>query len=165
MAAMSEVEETKLPGVGVRYTFTTSDGERLGVIAHRGGKRELLVYDRGDPDSCSAVLGLEDDDARTLVDLLGGSEVSERLDETTRQSIEGLVFEWVEIDESSPYARVAIADIGLRSKTGASIVVVIRGRETITSPRSDVRLEPGDNAVLVGSPEAVAEAVAVLRGA
>jgi TrkA domain protein len=162
---VSDVEETKLPGVGVRYTFTTADGERLGVIAHRGGKRELLVYDRRDPDACSAVLGLEDDDARTLVDLLGGSEVAERLDETIRQSIEGLVLEWVAIDPASPFERVAIGDIGLRSKTGASVVAVVRGDETITSPRSDVRLEAGDTAVLVGSPEAIAEAVAVLRGA
>lgn len=165
MDDVSDVEETKLPGVGVRYTFTTSDGERLGVIAHRGGKRELLVYDRQDPDACSAVLPLAGDDARTLVDLLGGSEVSERLDETLRQSIEGLVFEWVEIDSSSPFEGFAIADIGLRSKTGASIVAVVRGDETITSPRADVRLEAGDTAVLVGSPQAIREAVAVLRGA
>ena len=43
----------------------------MGVIAHRSGRRELLVYDRGDPDACDAVIGLGEDDTRTLVDLLG----------------------------------------------------------------------------------------------
>ena len=161
---MTDVEETKLPGVGVRYAFTTSGGDRVGVIAHRGGKRELLVYSRDDPDSCSTVLGLGDDDARTLVDLLGGSELSERLDDTIRQSIEGLTLEWVEIDPSAPCAGVAIADLGLRTRTGVSVVAVVRRGETITSPRADFRLEGGDTAVLVGSSAAIAEAKAILRG-
>jgi TrkA domain protein len=164
MRAVADVEETRLPGVGVRYAFTTAGGDRIGVIAHRGGKRELLVYSRYDPDSCSAVLGLGDDDARTLVDLLGGSELSERLDDTIRQSIEGLTLEWVEIQPSSPSVGVAIADLGLRTRTGASLVAVVRQGETITSPRADFRLASGDTAVLVGSAPAVAAAKAILPG-
>ena len=35
-----EVRETKLPGVGLRYEFENRDGERIAVIALRGGDFE-----------------------------------------------------------------------------------------------------------------------------
>lgn len=160
---MSDLEETPLPGVGVRYSFATEGGQRLGIIVHRDGHRELLVYDRRDPDSCSAALTLDDDDARTLVDLLGGSELSERLDVALRQTIEGLTLEWVAIEPGSVAVDTPIAGLGLRTRTGASVVAVVRNGQTVTSPRGDFVLRAGDTAVLVGSREAIELAVETLR--
>lgn len=160
---MATVVETPLPGIGVRYEFTTDSGDRLGVIVHRSGRRDLLVYDRDDPDSCRAVRALDDDDARTLVDLLGGSEVAERLDLALRQSVEGLVLEWVELGRDALAAGRTLAEIGLRKRTGASVVAVVRGGETVPSPRADFRLEVGDTAVVVGSADAIMEALELLR--
>lgn len=162
---MALIEETRLPGVGVRYEFTTSAGDRIGVIHHRSGRRELVLYDRLDPDSCRAVLPLGEEDAHALIELLGGSEVVERLEEVLRQSVEGLTLEWVSIGKASPAAGRTLAEIGLRSRTGASVVAVVRGEETINSPRADFRLEAGDTVVLIGSPEAIEEAAAALRDA
>ena len=45
---MRDVTETPLPGVGVRFEFTSGAGERVGVLVHRGGRRELMVYDAAD---------------------------------------------------------------------------------------------------------------------
>lgn len=36
---MPDVEETMLPGVGVRYDFLTEGGKRIGVISHFSGRR------------------------------------------------------------------------------------------------------------------------------
>jgi TrkA domain protein len=52
---MGDVQETQLPGVGIRYDFVTKEGDRVGVLVHRSGRRELLLYQRDDPDSCQAV--------------------------------------------------------------------------------------------------------------
>lgn len=68
---MTEVTETQLPGVGVRHEFTTVAGERVVVLSHRTGRRELAVYDRVDPDACTTALHLSPDDTRTLAELLG----------------------------------------------------------------------------------------------
>ena len=70
---MAEVTETQLPGVGVRHEFVTGAGERVAVLSHRTGRREIAVYDRADPDSCTTFLHLNPDDTRTLADLLGGA--------------------------------------------------------------------------------------------
>ncbi|MGH2814647.1 MAG: TrkA C-terminal domain-containing protein [Actinomycetota bacterium] len=46
-----DIQETNLPGVGLRHDFTTRAGRQLGVVTHRTGRRDLLVYDREDPDA------------------------------------------------------------------------------------------------------------------
>ena len=47
-----DVERTALPGIGLRHVFITARGRRIGTISHRDGRRDLLVYDREDPDTC-----------------------------------------------------------------------------------------------------------------
>ena len=66
-----EVRSTALPGVGDRHEFSTADGKQLGVVRHRDGDRELLVFSREDPDACAVSLRLRGEDARLLALLLG----------------------------------------------------------------------------------------------
>ena len=63
---MADVTEVRLPGVGVRHEYTTAEGERIGVLSHRSGRHEIVVYDRDDPDRSRAVLHLSADDTSTL---------------------------------------------------------------------------------------------------
>jgi K+/H+ antiporter YhaU regulatory subunit KhtT len=37
----SELRETRLPGVGTKFTFETAHGNRVAVIQHVDGTREL----------------------------------------------------------------------------------------------------------------------------
>ena len=82
---MTRIEETLLPGIGVRHDFTTVTGARVGVITYRDGRRELLVFDERDPDDCRASISLGEDDARSLAELLGGSEIIEHLEREEAQ--------------------------------------------------------------------------------
>ena len=45
-----DLEETLLPGVGVRYEFRTRAGQMLGIVVQREGGAEVAVYDQRDPD-------------------------------------------------------------------------------------------------------------------
>ncbi|HVM09492.1 MAG TPA: cation:proton antiporter regulatory subunit [Acidimicrobiales bacterium] len=149
---MSEVRETRLPGVGVRLEFETEGGERVAVIAHRSGRRELVVYDRDDPDAAGTVVQLTTDDSRTLSELLGASQVSEVLT-VMRQQVEGLAIEWLTLTEASPFKDATIAEGAFRTRTGTSIVAVLRGDTTIPAPGPEHRFEPHDTVVAVGTPE------------
>ena len=53
-----EIQQTALPGVGLRHEFTTSDGRQLGEVSYRTGRRDLLLYDPNDPDACLEVIRL-----------------------------------------------------------------------------------------------------------
>lgn len=160
---MSKVNQTMLPGVGVRYDFTTRAGDQVGVIAHRSGRFDFLVYDKNDPDSCAAALQLTAEDAHTLTDLLGGSQVSESM-QRMQQSLSGLTIDWVPIHAGWACAGKTIREIGVRAKTGVSIVAVMRNGETIPSPDADFRLMAEDTAVVVGTQDGIRRTFELLQG-
>jgi TrkA domain protein len=154
---MAQVTETQLPGVGVRHDFVTREGDHVGVLSHRSGRRELLVYDHDDPDACAMVLHLDAEDTRTLGELLGASRVSEAV-AAVQQQVEGLAIDWLTVGAGSPHAGTSIGDGQLRTRTGVSIVAVVRGGQTVPAPGPELTLQPGDVAVVVGTPEGITTA-------
>ena len=158
---MAEVSETVLPGIGVRHEFDTSDGVRIGVLTHRGGRRELLVYDAHDPDSVSSHVRLDHDETRTLAELLGASSVSEKA--AAMERIEGLAIDWVRVDpEQVGENGKAIAELQMRTNTGVSIIAVLRGEVPVPAPGPEEVLLPGDTVVVTGTPEGIEKARALL---
>ena len=159
---MSEIREVKLPGVGIRYEFRTSEGRSIGVVSHRSGFREIYVGRRDDPDEFDRVLGLDQTDARTLSELLGASRVAEQLSEL-QQRIEGLVIDWLPVRKDSPYVGHTIGDARIRSRTGVSVVAVLRGEDAIPAPGPDVELSEDDYLVVVGTGRGVEQVVQLLH--
>lgn len=155
---MSEVRETKLPGVGVRHEFDTESGTRVGVIVHRDGRREILVYDQHDPDACSTMVDLSAADTRTMSELLGSSQVTEAVS-AVQQDIDGLAIEWISLHATSSAIGTTIRDGEYRTRTGASIVAVIRGDDTVPAPEPEFRFAAADTVVAVGT----VDGLAVLR--
>jgi TrkA domain protein len=152
---MSEVEETHLPGVGTRLEFDTERGQRIGVIVHRDGRREIVVYDTVDPDACSSLLDLSASDTRTMAEVLGASQVTEAVT-AVQQQIEGLTIEWIQLPDTSSAIHSTIRQGEYRTQTGASIVAVIRGSETTPAPDPEFAFAAGDVAVAVGTVEGLA---------
>ncbi len=159
---MSEIHEVKLPGVGVRYEFETKEGKRLGVISHRTGLREIYVSRADDPDEFKRVLGLSPDDARTLAELLGATRVAQQLSEL-QQRIEGLVIDWLPVRADSVFVGCTIGDTRLRTRTGVSVVAVVRGEDAIPAPGPEDTIDSGDYLVVVGTARGVEQAVELLR--
>jgi TrkA domain protein len=160
---MAEVTETQLPGVGVRYEFTTADGQRVGVLSHRGGRREILVYDRRDPDAATGLLQLSAEDTQTLSELLGASQVAVGI-AAAQQQIEGLAIDWLRLPQGSAFVGSTIGDGAFRTRTGVSIVAVVRGHTSVPAPEPGFRFEAGDVAVAVGTPEGLAQLRDLFRG-
>ncbi len=146
---MSEVRETKLPGVGVRHEFTSEDGTDVAVIVHHDGRRELVAYDHEDPDSCHSLVHLSEVDSTTLGQLLGISPVTETVSRI-RQVIEGLALDWTQLPPDSEAAGLPIGHGEFRTRTGASIVAVIRDDVPVPAPEADFVLAAGDVVVAVG---------------
>lgn len=158
----AEVTEIALPGVGVRYEFVTEGGERLGVVHHRTGRRELLLYDTEDTDACREVIDLGEQDSRVLAELLGGSRIAEQL-ARLQQSVEGLVIDWLRVEPGSPFAGRTIGQSAARTRTGSSIVAVIRGEEALPAPGPDFALAPEDTLLVVGTGHGIEALARLLR--
>ncbi|MHB1137494.1 MAG: cation:proton antiporter regulatory subunit [Microthrixaceae bacterium] len=158
---MTEIHETELPGIGVRQEFDTAGGARLGVLTTRTGRRELLLYDEDDPDSCRAVVHLDPADATVLSDLLGATRVSETA--ASLQRLEGLAIDWLTVGAASSLAGRTIGEARIRKDTGANVVAIVRGSRTNASPGPDDRMDVGDVLVSVGTPESVDALLALLQ--
>jgi TrkA domain protein len=159
---MAKIRETALPGVGVRHEFKTEAGDHIGTITHRSGQRDLLIFDRKDPDACATVLRLQEEDSRMLTELLGGSQVEQNQD-TVRQTVGGVVLDWLPITGTWSCANCSIQDTGLLERTGVTIVAVMRDGNLIAAPGPQFPLQPDDMAVVVGTADGIAQARSLLR--
>lgn len=156
-----DVFETPLPGLGVRYEFTTTKGDHLGVVVRRDLRRELVLYDEQDPDACRDTVQLTGEESAVLVELLGGNKLTERLSDL-RHDVEGLSIEWVTLIADRGLAGRTIGEGHIRTETGASVVAVLRGDRSIPGPGPDFAFMAGDVALVVGSVDGVLAAERLL---
>lgn len=159
---MAQVSETKLPGVGVRFDFTTGAGERIGVLVHRTGRRELLLYSAEDPSACERSVELDPEDALALAELLGASRIAEQLI-AVQQEIEGLAIDWVRIEPDSEWAGHTLSDAAVHTTTGVSVVAIVRPEGSTAAPGAHEVLTPGATAIAIGAPEGMEQFARRLR--
>jgi TrkA domain protein len=158
-----DVEETPLPGIGVRRELVLDSGRRVGIVIHRDGETELIVSKLDDPDACLASIPLNMQEAATLGSLLGGPQLVAQLSEEHRK-LPGIKTIQVPLTRDSPFAGRQLGDARIRSRTGASIVAIARGDEVLPSPAPTDELRADDVLVIVGTDEGLTAAAAILNG-
>ncbi|MCG5433175.1 cation:proton antiporter regulatory subunit [Mycobacterium sp. MYCO198283] len=159
-----EVNETLLPGVGLRFEFDTRDGVRMAVIARRSGDFELVVYADDDPDRARDVYRLTNDEAEALAQILGAPRIAERFADLTRE-VPGLDAGQIAVRPGSRYADRPLGDTRARTRTGASIVAIVRDDEVLASPGPQELLRGGDVLVVIGTQDGIAGVAALVDDA
>lgn len=149
-----DVSETLLPGVGIRYEFTTRSGSRLGLVSRRDGKVDVVVYDDQDPDICTELVTLTPAEAETVAEILGAPRITERFADLTKE-IPGLSAAQLAVPADSRYAGRSLGDTKARTRTGASIVAVVRGLDVVASPGPEEELQAGDILVVIGTDDGI----------
>ncbi|RDI71796.1 cation:proton antiporter regulatory subunit [Halopelagius longus] len=159
------VYESDLPGVGKKHEVELDGGERLVIVTHNTGRREVFL--RPDPDSDSEKLfELSDQLARQVGTLLEGAYFQPvRTEEIETRLGYDTVLNWVEVGEDSPIAGKTLAESDFRNETGASVIAVERGEEVFASPGGDTRIEAGDTLVVIGGKDACEEFEAYVEDA
>ena len=157
------VEVTPLPGIGTRQDFMIRSGRRIGVITSRDGKFELIVSKTDDPDTCSASIPLTPQEAGTLAGLLGAPQLVAHLEEQHRE-VTGIDTKQFPIVPGSTYDGKPLGDTQLRTRTGASIVAVVRAGTVHPSPRPDFVFGGSDLVVVVGTADGLKSAADILGG-
>lgn len=147
---MGHLDETTLPGIGQRVEFITEEGRRMGVVQHHDGRREVFVCGPDDPDAAAMTVQLTEDDAHSLADSLGVRSIDEHAEKRSYE-VEGLVFAWIEIDDAAPAVGRSIADMAIRTHTGASVVAVLRATGSVPAPEPEFVMAAGDTLVVAGT--------------
>src|SRR5919108_3924300 len=145
-----DLRETRLPGVGEKYTFRTAQGGRVAVILHIDGQRDLYYYRRDNDEEPASVLELHDDEARQLGAVLGGAYERPKIVEELEMALGELQIEWIPVPDSSPAIGLTLAEARLRARTGVTVIAILREPEPVSGAQPEDRVQHGDTLVAVG---------------
>jgi TrkA domain protein len=154
---MSTISETDLPGVGRKFQVETLSGDRLVIVIHDDGKRELYHFTRKNRERAASVLTLTDGEARQIAGIVGGLTYVPKALPSTEVVLEDLVLEWFTIEAGAACKDKTIRDLQVRTQTGASIVSLIEAnRTTRTNPEADTVINEGATLILAGDRRSIA---------
>jgi TrkA domain protein len=145
-----ELKETRLPGVGVKWTMTSARGSRVTVIQHNDGDREVYVHRRARDEEPAVVLELHDDEARQLGALLGGAYERPKIVEELEMALGEFQIEWIKVPDGSWVDGRTLADCAFRKRTGVTVIAILRESESIAGAQPEDVLRDGDTIVVVG---------------
>jgi K+:H+ antiporter subunit KhtT len=145
-----DLQETRLPGVGVKYAFRLAHGGRLAVILHNDGEREVYFYRRAGDDEPTAVIELHDDEARQLGAVLGGAYERPKIVEDLELALGELSIEWIPVPDDSPAIGRSLAECAFRARTGVTVIAILRDPEPVSGAQPGDVVQEGDTLVAVG---------------
>ena len=145
-----DLKETRLPGVGVKWSMTTVRGSRVTVIQHNDGDREVYIHRRARDEDPAVVLELHDDEARQLGALLGGAYERPKIVEDLEMALGEFQIEWIKVPAGSWVHGRTLSDVALRKRTGVTVIAILRESESIAGAQPEDIILEGDTIVVVG---------------
>jgi len=153
---MSSISEVSLPGVGRKFQVETLAGDRLVIVIHDDGTRELYQFTRKNLNRPVSVLRLTDGEARQIAGIVGGLTYVPRNLPMAEVILEDLVLEWFKIEPGAACIGKTIRDLQVRTATGASIVSIVEPDQTTrTNPEADTVLNEGATLIVAGDRKAI----------
>jgi TrkA domain protein len=154
---MSTVSEAYLPGVGRKFQIETLRGDRLVIVIHDDGDREIYYFDRKSLDRAASVVTLTDGEARQLAGIVGGLTYVPKALPTAEVVLDDLVLDWFTIEPGAAAIGKTIRDLQPRTVTGASIVSLVEADHVKrTNPEADTMLNEGATLILAGDRKTIA---------
>ena len=148
---MSTIRETTLPGVGRKFQVEMTSGDRLVIVIHDDGTRELYHFTKKNPDRVASVVTLADSEARQIAGIIGGLTYVPKALPSAEIVLDDLLLEWYTIEPRSVCIGKSIRDLQVRTVSGASIVSIIEpDRIKRINPEADTILNEGATLILAG---------------
>lgn len=160
---MSFYSETDLPGIGKKINVTTHMNDKLSIIVHHDGKRELYIM--GSDGSSNARATLLDEESRQLATFLSGKNYKPKSIESLEVALEGIEINWFKLRPTSPLIGHKLGGLGIRKKSQISIIAIVNESGFVPSPSSDYVFKDGDTCVVIGMPERFPDFLKIINGA
>ncbi len=153
-----------LPGVGKKISFDTAENQKIVIIIHHSGKRDLYFFQDKEEDEADYFLSLTPEETREMGAQLLGVAYHPVEDDEMKILQNQLVMEWIKITPESPFVDKQIAESKIRTHTGASIIALMHGDDVVVSPDIDVVIKAGDTVMVAGKRDQIRRFDSMARG-
>jgi len=161
---MSFIRESELPGIGKKFLIQTRSGDKLAVIIHNDGRREMYHFEDDNPEETLSQISLDDDEARQIAAIVGGMVYKPKELETIEVSLQDLIIEWIRVEPHYQGADKSIEELEIRKRTGASILAIVNRNHQKINPGPEHILSVGSTLVLAGERQQIRQFKELLIG-
>ncbi len=148
------ISSREMPGIGRKYELDTDFGDKISLVQLESGGVQLYISSKNG-ESGSAELTLSE--AVRIANILAGS-VLKAEDEGVSMIFSSLSDLPIKLHSYTLGAKTdgkSIADLKIRTVTGATVVALSSSGESILNPSPSSRFREGDSVLVIGEEEQI----------
>jgi TrkA domain protein len=146
-----KVRESELPGIGQKVEIETRSDDKIAIVIHDDGRREIYHFNDDDREECTSTVTFDDKEARQISAILGGMVYKPKALESVEVAIDELIIEWFKVEKQADAVHKTIGDLGVRQNYGVTIIAIVKkNQEKILSPGPETVINEGDTLVISG---------------
>jgi len=145
------IREIELPGIGKKYEIITKSTDKVVIIIHDDGRRDIYYFDQEDYEEAIASTTFDDTESRQIAAIIGGMTYAPKALETIEMAFDDLVIEWSKVEPGALAVNQTIGNLNIRQSYEVNIVAIIkRNQKKIHTPGPETLLEVGDTVIVSG---------------
>lgn len=153
---MTLIRESDLPGIGRKFVINTRSRDKIVIVVHDDGRREIHHFDNDDPDENISMVTLDDSEARRVGGILGGMSYMPKALESVDMAFDDMVIEWYKVEPGAKSSGQTIGALHIRKRTGAAIIAIVkRDQMKVVNPGPEQTIKEGATLVMLGDREQV----------
>jgi TrkA domain protein len=153
------VKEIELPGIGRKFEVEIANGDKVVVIVHDDGRREIYHFDKKDYEESLSSVTLSDTESRQFAAIIGGIIYRPKAIETIEMAFDELMIEWYRIEPDAFAVSKTIGELDIRQKYEVSVIAIVKGNEKVLNPGPETMIESGDMIVISGERHGVKKVI------
>ncbi|MCY8241182.1 cation:proton antiporter regulatory subunit [Bacillus haynesii] len=146
-----KMRESELPGIGKKIEIFTRSADKITIILHEDGTRELYHFHENDDEEYVSNVRFDDDEARQISAILGGMAYKPKALESVEAALDKLMIEWFKIESGSLADQETIGALGIGEHYHVTVIAVVKkDRGKILNPGSVTVISEGDTLIISG---------------
>jgi TrkA domain protein len=143
--------ESELPGIGRKFEVITKTNDKIVIVIHDDGRREIYHFDADDHEESISSVTFNDSEARQVAAILGGMVYKPKALESIEIALDDLVIEWFKVEPGAPAVNKSILDIDIRNEYGVTVIAIMKkNQKKVLNPGPETLIEAGDTLVISG---------------